>query len=126
MDNHCTNADDAANCEAAGVAEKHLCREPVPPQVTHQCPYECSKENRDFFRARNVHHVEIFSKHNATAHIGQCHQRYTDDNRVTGTHAIHAIVQVGTDATTNTVSSTKKIQPTRYLFVSPSHENKSA
>ena len=98
VDNHCANADDAADGEAAGVAEKHLRRETVPPQVAHQRPDERCKEDCDFFRTGNVHHVEILSKNNAAAHIGQRHQSDPDDNRVSRTHAVHAVVQVGTIA----------------------------
>ena len=98
VNDHRAHTDDTAYGQTARVTQEHLCREAVEPEVTHQCTDKRSQEHHQLFTARDVHHIEILGPYDTTARVGENEQGDSDDRRVTGTHTVHAVVQVRTVA----------------------------
>ena len=96
MDDDGAHTDDAANGQRTGVAHEDLCRVGVVPQETYHSTDERRQEHHQLLSMGNVHNIEIGRVDDVSRHIGQDEQRYTDDGRVAGTHAVHTVVQVGT------------------------------
>ena len=93
---YCRDGYYASYRERTRVAHEHLGRVGVIPQETYERAHEGAHEHHEFLRARDVHYVQIGGKLHVRAHIGQnaqCHAYY---GRVAGTHAVHAVVEVGT------------------------------
>lgn len=49
MNGHRTYTNDTTDGQASRIPKKNLCRESIPPQITHQCPYKCRKKNHNLF-----------------------------------------------------------------------------
>ena len=96
VDDDGTHADDAADGQRTGVAHEHLCGVGVIPQEAHHSPHECREEHHQLFRPGNIHDVEVGRIDNVRRHVGEDEQCHPDDGRVAGTHAVHAVVEVGT------------------------------
>ena len=98
MNDHGADTDDTAYGEAARIAEEDLRGETVEPEVTDECADERCHEDHQFFGTRDIHNVEILCPYDTTARICEDEECDADDGRVTGTHAVHAVVEVGSIA----------------------------
>ena len=89
---------DTADGQAARVAHEDLGREGVEPQKANQCAHKSGQKDHQLLASRDKHQVEVTGCHGVTRNIGQGHQSDADDGRVARSHAVHAIVEVGTIA----------------------------
>ena len=98
VNNHGTHTNYTSNGERAGVAHEHLCRIGVVPQETDECTNESAHKHHQFLTIGDIHYIKIGSILKIGAHIGEYTQCHAHDSRVAGTHAVHAVVEVGTIA----------------------------
>ena len=119
VDDHGADADDATDGEAAGVTEEDLCGEAVEPEVAHQSADERGEEDYQLFGARDVHDIEILRPDDTTGGVGENEQGNRHDGRVTGTHAVHAVVEVRTVADCRYYEDCQqhKEDPTEAVFI---------
>ena len=98
VDDDGTHGDDAADGERAGITHEDLGGIGVVPEETDEGSHKGAHEHHQFLRVGNIHDVQVRGKLYMRTHIGEYAQRHANDGRVAGTHAVHAVVEVGTVA----------------------------
>ena len=88
------NGYDAAQCQRAGVAHEHLCRERIVPQEAYQCPDKCCGKHHKLLRTGYVHDVQIAGVYHVTSEVSHDQQCHPDYGRGAGTEAVDAVGQV--------------------------------
>ena len=98
MDDDGADGYDAADGQRACVTHEHLGGICVVPQEAYQRTYEGAHEDYQFLAVGNIHYIKVRGKLYMRAHISEDAKGYANDGRVAGTHAVHAIVEVGSVA----------------------------
>ena len=94
MNNDGVYGNDAADGQAACIAHEYLCRVSVVPEEAYHGADEGADEDYQFFRARDIHDVQIAGIFDVAGYVRQYTQSQTDDGGVACCHAVHAVIQI--------------------------------
>ncbi len=83
--------DDAAQCQAARIAHKHLRRIGIVPKKPDTGPHKCTNEHGQLTQVRDVHDVEIAGEDEIARHVGEDAEANSRNGRDAGGQPIDSI-----------------------------------
>ena len=88
-------SNDTSDGQTARISHEYLCREGIVPKETDQCSDEGTDIDYQLLASRYIHDIQVAGIFNMARHVGQYSQRDSDDGRITRSHTVHTVIQVG-------------------------------
>ena len=90
--------DDSSNGQTARIAHEYLGRIGIVPQEADKCTDKGTDKDYQFFRAGNVHDIQVAGIFDVARYVGEYSQGQSDNGRVPCRHSVHSVIQVGSVA----------------------------